>query len=154
VERSIDNGATFEVLTWKTSNGHGNYASIDKSPQFGRNIYRLKTEDINGAVTYSALVTVEYSTQSNTLTNSNINIYPNPAKGTINLTITEQAGTINKGNYKIKISNSTGLLVRNINLSQTNWQGSVNDLTTGTYVVQVWNTNDQTLVGQTKFVKL
>jgi len=154
VERSIDNGATFEVLAWKTSNGHGNYASIDKSPQFGRNVYRLKTEDVNGAITYSALATIEYSTQSNTLTNSNINIYPNPAKGTINLTITEQAGIINKGNYKIKISNSTGLLVRNINLSQTNWQGSVNDLTTGTYVVQVWNTKDQTLVGQTKFVKL
>ncbi|HJP62799.1 MAG TPA: T9SS type A sorting domain-containing protein, partial [Mucilaginibacter sp.] len=154
VERSTDNGNTFEVIGWKQSSGHENYAMIDKDPQPGINIYRLKQEDINNEVTYSQPVKIAYSELSNNIAKTNLTIFPNPAKSNITLTIIPLAGAVNKENYKIRISNSSGLVVRDINASQMSWQGSVNDLTIGTYVVQVWNTKDQTLVGQTKFVKL
>jgi hypothetical protein len=129
----------------------GNYGILDNSP--GRfNFYRLKQEDIVGNITYSPVVMIEYSDLSNNLSNSNINIYPNPARSTINLSIASAAA--GSSNYKIRITNSTGLLVREINSSQTYWQGNVSDLLNGTYIVQVINTKDQSLVGQSKFVKL
>ena len=151
VERSTDNGETFEVVGWKQSTGAGAYTSIDYNPQPGINLYRLKQEDINNEITYSDVERVEYSTLSNDLAGSNINIYPNPAKNTINLSI---AATPGNSSYKIKISNSSGLMVREATVSQSTWQTNVNDLTTGTYVIRVINTKDHSLVGQTKFIKL
>ena len=153
VERSTDNGATFTVVGGKQGNGSGSYGLTDMAPVAGLNLYRLKQEDINNNISYSAPVSIQYTELSNSLSKSSIHVYPNPAKSAITLTIAENA-IAKTPNYKIKISNSSGLTVREINAAQPNWQGSISDLVTGTYMIQVINTKDDSLVGQTKFVKL
>jgi hypothetical protein len=47
-----------------------------------------------------------------------------------------------------------GLVVKNIKSPQPTWDGSVSDLLTGSYMIQVLNSKTQALIGQTKFVKL
>ncbi|MFI5160145.1 MAG: T9SS type A sorting domain-containing protein [Sphingobacteriales bacterium] len=154
VERSTDNGNNFEVIGGMQSDGSGAYGMPDTHPREGTNLYRLKQVDINNNVTYSNVIMLDYSGLSNTVINSNnINVYPNPAINSINLSITEPAGS-HANNYNIRISNSSGLIVKNITSAQPSWQGNVSDLLTGTYVIQVINTQDQSLVGKAKFVKL
>jgi len=153
VERSTDNGLTFEVVGGKQGNGSGSYGLVDKAPGSGVNIYRLRQQDINNVISYSPLVTIQYTNQTNNLASSNIHIYPNPAKSVVTLTIAQNA-IAKTPDYKIRISNSSGLMVREIQSVQSNWQGNVSDLVTGTYMIQVISTKDNSLVGQTKFVKL
>jgi len=153
VERSTDNGNTFEVAGGMQSNGRGIYTLPDRNPAAGLNLYRLKQIDINNNISYSKVIPVEYSGLSGSLANYNINVYPNPAKNVINLAIANLTGTPSN-NYNIRITNSSGLVVKNITSGQPSWQGSVSDLLTGTYIIQVVNTKDQTLVGKAKFVKL
>ena len=152
VERSRDGGNTFEVVGGKQGNGSGHYGLVDEYPQAGLNVYRLKQQDINNNITYSAPVKVEYTVLSNYLTNSNVHVYPNPAKSNITLTIANES-VAKSQNYKIRISNSSGLMVRDANTSLSNWQSNVGDLNAGTYLIQVINSNGG-LVGETKFVKL
>jgi hypothetical protein len=154
VERSNDAGVTFNTIVGSMrSNAQGNYSLLDKYPLDGANFYRLKQVDINGNITYSKVARVEYSGLNNYLVNENLNVYPNPAKGNINLSIKESPD-VNSTAYHIRISNSMGLVVKDFKLQQPNWQGSVSDLLTGTYVIEVVNAKDQTLIGKTKFVKL
>ncbi|MET0299912.1 MAG: discoidin domain-containing protein [Flavitalea sp.] len=60
VERSVDNGRTFERLVNLNSNGNSsyrrNYSWTDLSPAAGENFYRLKIVDVDGAFTYSDIV--------------------------------------------------------------------------------------------------
>lgn len=153
VERSNDNGNTFDVVVGgMRSSNQGTYALLDKYPKDGANFYRLKQVDINGNQNYSKVVEVQYSGLGNNLADNNINVYPNPAINTLNLDIKDAAKPASS--YQIKISNSVGLVVRDIKSQQPSWQGSVNDLLTGTYMIEVVNAKDQSLVGRAKFVKL
>ncbi len=153
VERSNDNGNTFNVVGGIQSRGQGSYSLPDKNPTAGLNLYRLKQIDIDNNISYSKVIPVEYSALSNSLVNYNINVYPNPARNVINLAVTNITSTPSN-NYNIRITNSSGFVVKDITSGQPSWQGSVSDLLTGTYIIQVVNTKDQTLVGKAKFVKL
>ena len=86
VERSTDNGVTFDVLGGFTSDNIGTYSFLDKNPE-AANQYRLKLQDLNNNITYSNIVTLMYANSNNNLVNNSINIYPNPAKSTLNLNI-------------------------------------------------------------------
>jgi trimeric autotransporter adhesin len=148
VERSTDGGKTFNVLGGPASTGAGRYTQVDKDPA-EQNLYRLKQQDINDKITYSNIVPISYANLSNNL--GSINLYPNPASSTINLSVTTAINT--SGSYNIKIINSTGLIVKQATSAQINWQTSVSDLLPGTYIVRVFNTSDNALIGDTKFVK-
>ncbi|RYE58195.1 MAG: hypothetical protein EOP48_04110, partial [Sphingobacteriales bacterium] len=60
IERSVDNGRTFERLVNLNSNGNSSYRRsyswTDLSPASGDNFYRLKIVDLDGAFTYSGIV--------------------------------------------------------------------------------------------------
>ena len=152
LERSTDNGATFQVLGGADAAGAGLYSFIDKSPAFGTNLYRLKQEDINNTLSYSNIVTILYSNLSNGMVGHNLSIYPNPAISNINLAIASQNNTTSA--YKIKFMSSAGIMVKEATSSQANWQGSISNLQPGTYIIQVFDNKTQNLVGQNKFVKL
>jgi hypothetical protein len=154
VERSIDGGKTFDVIGSVASSNLGTYSLLDKSPVIGQNYYRLKQEDINNTITYSKIVSVEYTNtnQSTSLVSNNLNLFPNPAKSVINLNITPDVN--NPITYNIVVTNNLGLVLRQATSPQPTWQTSVSDLLPGTYIVKVLNSKDQTLVGSTKFVKL
>ncbi len=151
VERSIDDGKSFDVLGGLQGTGAGTYSLLDKNPVTGQNQYRLKQEDINNTITYSKVVTIQYSDLSNNNLD-NLNLFPNPASSAINLAII--ATPDETATYNIKFVNSSGLVVKEVNSSQPTWQGNISSLKPGTYFVRVFSNKDQSLVGRTKFVKL
>ncbi|HEY8784085.1 MAG TPA: T9SS type A sorting domain-containing protein [Mucilaginibacter sp.] len=174
VERSTDNGATFYALGSFVSSGMGTYSFLDKNPlpiAIGTNQYRLKLVDLNGGITYSHIVTLIYGNSSNNPDKSNLTIYPNPAKNTLNLTIgpafnsnpptlqpvnpitNSLAASANTNNvYSIKIVNTLGMVMQAATTTQQNWQTDLSSLSPGTYILQV--TNNNTVIGKGTFVKL
>jgi hypothetical protein len=157
IERSTDNGKTFDVVGGYVSGSEGTYSLLDKNPPVATDLYRLKLEDLNGAITYSNVIALRYSTSSDNADNSAVNIYPNPAVNSINVSIVKNSITvINAPNpsYSIKITNSTGKILKTINTAQDTWQDNINYLLPGTYIIDVTNNSDNTKVGQGKFVKL
>ena len=133
-------------------NAEGAYSLLDKNPAAGPNMYRLKIEDLNDSISYSKVVTLNYGSGSGL--NDNVLIYPNPAKSTINLTITPLSTANPNSVYNIIIVNAHGLVVKTATTSQTNWQTNLSNLMPGTYVLQVVNSSDNSLVGKGTFVKL
>jgi hypothetical protein len=152
LERSTNSGKTFDVIGGMLSAGQGTYSLLDKNPEKGDNLYRLKQEDYNNTISYSNVVQIQYADKSNNLTGSgHLSVYPNPAVNIINLVIDPQKPV---ATYSIRVTNSVGTVVKQTVTSQPNWLGNVSNLLTGTYLIQVVNNKDNSLVGQTKFVKL
>jgi hypothetical protein len=149
VERSTDNGKTFEVIGSVSSSGLGTYSLVDKNPVNGNNQYRLKQEDYSNTITYSNVVNVEYSDKTNVI--AKICVFPNPATNNISLTINPKS---DKFAYNVRVTNSTGMIVRQATITQPTWKDNVSNLLTGTYLVQVVDSKDNSVIGQTKFVKL
>ena len=152
VERSIDNGKTFNVLGGVSAAAAGSYSLVDAHPANGLNLYRLRSEDINNAISYSKVVPIGYSDQSGRFARSNLNVFPNPAKSDINLVVLNDLSKTES--YNIMITNSMGFVMKKGTSGEPNWQASVADLLPGTYLVKVYNNKDQSLIGTTKFVKL
>ncbi len=173
VQRSIDNGVTFDVLGGFVSSAQGTYSFTDQNPQMVSDQYRLKLEDLNGTITYSNVVTLMYDKLSDNLVINNLNIYPNPTNNVINLSIKPTINLISTlpavqsinstpglvasapatASYQIKIIDITGYVIKTVNSNLNSWQDNVSNLTPGTYVVQVVNNKDKSLVGKTIFVK-
>jgi hypothetical protein len=163
VERSTDNGASFNVLSGVPSNAQGTYSFLDTNPQPGADMYRLKIVDLNGTVSYSNIVTLMYGDASS-LVKTGIVVYPNPAKSTLNLAIKTgfdpNTSTISISNavqgnsYNIQIANVLGSVVKKTTINQQNWQTDVSALIPGTYIIQVINKNTAAIVGEETFVKL
>ena len=152
VERSIDGGKTFAVLGAVPTTGSGKYSLQDQNPINGSNLYRLKQVDVNNVITYSNVVTIAYSDLSNNLAN-NLMLFPNPAVNTLSLNLVTPPAN-NLSSYNIRFMNSSGLIIKQVTSAQPSWQGSINNLQPGTYIVQVLNSSTSSLVGQGKFVKL
>jgi hypothetical protein len=169
VERSTDGGTTFNVLGGVASSGLGTYGYLDRSPASGADMYRLKIEDLNGAITYSNVVTLIYGTV-NGLTKNTVSIYPNPAVSAVTLSITPASAAnqqnLNSGaganlalntagkSYGIKIVSASGAVVKTATTTQQDWQANVSSLLPGTYVIEVVNSNDNSPVGRGTFIKL
>jgi hypothetical protein len=151
VERSIDNGTTYQILGGVAAADQGNYSFLDKNPVSGTNLYRLKQEDLNNNISYSKIVTVQYA-NTNSIANNNLSVYPNPAGSTVNLAISAQSS--DAGVYNIRIVSSTGLVVKEVISSQASWQGNISNLMPGNYIVRVMNNKTQSFVGESKLIKL
>ncbi|MBS1521066.1 MAG: T9SS type A sorting domain-containing protein [Bacteroidetes bacterium] len=152
VERSTDNGSTYQVLDGVKAAGQGSYGYLDNSPVIGTNLYRLKQQDINNAISYSKVVTIQYSELSGNELGNNINIYPNPVNNNISLKIAATSPA--PETYDIKVINTSGLIIQQKTASGTLWQGNTTDLQPGTYILRVFNHDTQNLIGESKFVKL
>ncbi|MDF2434206.1 MAG: trimeric autotransporter adhesin [Mucilaginibacter sp.] len=170
IERSIDNGKTFYILNGITSNCKGSYSFLDKNPINGSDQYRVKITDLNGAVSYTSMITLSYGNAA-TVAN-NLNIYPNPSNGLINLSVIQNAGSLppakktnalpalasinysGASSYDIKIISTSGYVIKAATSSSANWQANVSNLAPGTYIIQVINNNDNSLVGKRTFIKL
>lgn len=152
IERSTDGGKTYNVIGSVASSDQGTYSLVDKTPITGKNMYRLKSEDYNNTITYSDIVPVQISNTNNIAIKGNLSIFPNPANSLINLNIIDNNTTA--VTYNIQITNSTGFVIKQATSAQTSWQSNVSDLLPGTYILKVFNTKDNKLIGDTKFVKL
>ncbi|MBD1393062.1 putative Ig domain-containing protein [Mucilaginibacter glaciei] len=152
VERSIDNGKTFEVLGDVKSNNLGNYYFLDNSPIIGLNQYRLKEEDFDGTVTYSKIATLMYSNTSGNVINNMLSVYPNPTADIINVAI--NAPLTITPSYTIKITDGVGRVVKTATSTQLTWRDNIAGLKPGTYFVQLINNLTKEIVGNNKFIKL
>jgi len=151
VERSNDNGKTYNVIGGMTSSGQGTYSITDRNPANGSNQYRLKQQDFNQNISYSNVINIDFAGIGNSNANR-VSVYPNPAISNINLTIVPKS----QGNttYDITISNSSGKVVKLAHITDTNWQDNVSSLLMGTYLIQVTDRKNNNVIGQTKLVKL
>ena len=151
VQRSINNGKTFDDLNAFVSNDEGSYSFLDTHPVMPADNYRLKIMDLNGNISYSDIAPLEYSNISNNITKNAITIYPNPTVGPINMAVTQ---TFKTASFGIQIVNSNGTVVHTTTSPTPTWQGDMSKLLPGTYVIQVMNNTDKTVVGKGTFVKL
>jgi hypothetical protein len=172
VQRSTDNGVTFDITGGFVSSSQGTYSLPDNNPVNGTDQYRLKIEDLNGNVSYSNVITLSFGTITNTNT---LSVYPNPSNGVINLSIVQNSTTnglsalqsansipgfasINNSSpataYDIKIISITGAVIQSATSTSGNWQDNVSSLTPGTYIIQVVNKSNNKLVGKSTFVKI
>ncbi|GAC1559926.1 MAG: hypothetical protein NVS3B13_27620 [Mucilaginibacter sp.] len=175
VERSTDKGVTFNAIGGFISSAQGAYGLPDQNPANGYR-YRLKLDDLNGTISYSKVITLQYAAPGdNTLAGNNIIVYPNPATGIINVAmaggaktnpltqftlsslqapVTAAPAAVSTQSYNIIIVNSNGAVVKTTTANQPDWQDNVSSLLPGTYLIQVMNNKDKSLVGKGKFVKL
>jgi hypothetical protein len=159
VQRSTNGGATFITIDSLTSNSSGTYTFTDINPALPMDQYRIKSIDINGAITYSNLVTIMYA-NTNNVAASSIDIYPNPSADIIHLTIIPLANASSSGSvnaavsYDVKVINTLGTVIQSSTTNQTNWQTDISGLKPGAYFVRVINTADNSVVGVKKFIKL
>jgi len=151
IERSTDYGKTYNAIGDIASTGAGTYSLVDPEPQKGDNLYYLQTVDYFGNMTFSKVINEQFQDNGNNKT-SRLSLYPNPAVNTINLTIVPQS----QGNttYDIRISNGAGLVVKRATISDVSWQNNISGLLVGTYLIEVVDKKDNSVVGQIKFVKL
>ena len=166
LERSTDGGTTFNIIYGTNSSSLGTYGFLDRSHSEGENLYRLKIEDLNGNVTYSNVVVLMYGNG----TNNNVALYPNPTSGPLNLVIAKIINTNSPASqiigagltapptvtntYSIKIVSASGAIIKTLTTTNPNWQTDVSGLLPGTYILQVVNKSDNSLIGKGTFVKL
>jgi len=153
VQRSTDGGQTFTTLDSLVSSGLGNYSYLDNKPVQGANSYRLRLTDLNDNITYSNVVTIMYANTGNQVALNGFMVYPNPTAGAFNLSINQPTATATAA-YTIQIVNNLGVVLKTAQSSSPQWQTDVSALVPGTYFITVMNTNTNTLVGRSAFVKL
>lgn len=153
VERSNDDGLTFNIIGNVLPTGTGTYSFTDNNPLKGLNIYRLEQEDVNKTTTYSNIADVLFDDQNNAAADNSLSIYPNPAINMINVVINPDVR--DETSFVINVMDGAGKVVQNgTTTGQTSWQGSIATLQPGTYFVRVSGAKTQNLVGKTRFVKL
>ena len=141
------NGGYDSLYSIQSDTSVTTYSFIDTHPIIGNNTYRLKQNGINGAITYSAVITIGYNSSAPA---GALALYPNPAQNIMNVNLT--SSTINTPTYVADIFNSLGARVSHQTISAASWTDDVSSYTRGIYVMQVKDTNGN-IVGQAKFVK-
>ena len=105
-----------------------NYSYLQVSPAPGANYYRLKLVAPDGSATYSQVVTINVGSGS---TGAGLNIYPNPASGTVVVAL------LQTGTASIEIYNSAGGLMQRLSTASTVNTMTVSGWAAGLYTVRV-----------------
>ena len=118
------------------------YHFVDRYPLSGINYYRLKQVDFDGQFEYSEVLSVQFDDKV-----EGVDIYPNPAQDVVHLNL--PAGTAS-----IKLLDATGRLVKQLEpgLEQTRVEMGVQDLSSGTYYLMIYDTTEE-LINTQKLVK-
>lgn len=118
---------------------HGNssvkldYSFTDMTPNNGHNYYRLQQHDMDGRISYSEVVDVYFGNESM------VNLYPNPVKNELYVSINTTKSTI----AKLKMMDATGRVVRAVDMQltpgQNQTQVSMEGLAAGIYLIKISN---------------
>lgn len=132
------NVRSFEVERWNDESGYSpigmvapkgsgsSYEFVDRQPNAGSNLYRIRQVDLDGTFTYSEVVAVEYAPTERIL------LHPNPSNNKCTVNWEEAA------DGEIRIMDMTGRLIRSQGFQATNTaEISRADLPAGLYLVQV-----------------
>lgn len=124
VQRSFD-GLTWETIGTVESAGNSNavnsYSFVDKMPS-AVNFYRLKQTDLSGESNISEIRKVDF----NNVNSNVVSIYPNPSKGSVNISVAEDA------TYSVMDMNG-----QVISEGAVNGEVKLSELPTGVYMVRV-----------------
>ncbi len=105
------NGNSWSVVTAVSSRGNNtSYSVTDNNPIAGLNYYRLAITDVTGNVTYSSIVTVDFSAICS------ISFFPNPVKERMMVTLPQ----IHNASASLSLINLVGKVSRTIQLSNSN----------------------------------
>lgn len=147
VLQKLTNTNSYNAIYTLQSNSDGNYSYIDKHPLTGNNTYKLQQTDINGKVTYSSPVTINYDSRS---PNGNMTVYPNPSKSIITVSL---ALNTTASDYIADIYNTSGTVISHQVVKADTWTQDISSYKLGVYIIEV-KTNSGDLVGKSKFVKI
>jgi len=139
IERSKD-GINFEQIGrmqgGENSSSVLNYVFYDENPYHELSYYRIKQIDFNGAYSYSDIKTI-YLAPSFSL----INIYPNPAKSSINILV----GTPKDMMVNVVVFNNIGQKVINYTTEVITGRHTINintsNLSSGSYIFKITTPN-------------
>lgn len=114
------------------------YGFTDNLPATGVNYYRLKQVDHDGKSSYSRTITVTFDKKGRLMT-----AYPNPAKSILNIALSKPSD-----NVIIRIISSDGKLVRieKVGFVQRNYELSIENLSSGSYILEVISGTDRNIV--------
>jgi hypothetical protein len=148
LQRSTDEGKTYNNMDSLRATGAGTYTYIDTKPVVGTNQYRLIQKSGSDPSKFSKIVAVDFLLPGL----SKFKLYPNPATNIIKIDI--GAPNDNAPVLNIKIYNINGLIVRNTETTanQTLSQ-DVSQLDRGTYILKVTGSNNK-IYGTKTFIKL
>ena len=125
VQHSTD-GTNFITIAFVNSRGNSvnntNYTYVHNSPVDGKNYYRLQAQDYDGKTTLSPIEMVNIKN-----TNYDLNIFPNPTSGLINIVSFNKIASI-------ELINKVGSIVKKYNAPQISI--SMNDLPNGIYILK------------------
>ena len=142
IQHSTDGSSFTDIGTVKAmGNGANSYSFTDAHPANGINYYRLQSVDKDGAVSFSKVVSVQFTVNSNQLT-----VYPNPSRD--NVTIS--------GNHiaSVQVIDYIGRVVKVVSLKDaTNPTLSVNSLPAGVYHLRIQTTDGNVSGNQLIIVK-
>ncbi|UOE46910.1 LamG domain-containing protein [Mucilaginibacter sp. SMC90] len=151
VQKSTDNGTTWQKIDVIQSNNLGSYEYTDINPAKGLNKYRLQLTDLNNDITFSKDASLMYANTNNTIGNNWLTVYPNPTAESINIKIAQPNAS---SDYNIQLTNSSGMLLKTVNITQLYWKNNISNFVPGTYIIKVIDNKTKQLVGVSKFVKL
>lgn len=151
VQKSTDNGTTWQNIDVIQSNNIGSYSYTDVNPVKGLNKYRLQLTDLNNDISFSKDASLMYANTNNTIANNWLSVYPNPTAETINVKISQPNAS---SNYNIQLTNSSGIMLKSVNITDLYWKNNVSNFVPGTYIIKVIDNKTRQLVGVSKFVKL
>jgi hypothetical protein len=126
------NGLDFQTIGTVKGNGTintvSNYSYEHATPTVGTNYYRLRQVDVNGAESFSKVVSVQNGGKKGT-----ISVYPTLATDKLNVLNVEETAT-----YSI-----FNLLGQNVQIGQLNGQNEliISKLSAGTYILKVGNSS-------------
>lgn len=132
LERADDTRNFYPIADYDAMNVD-NYKHLDGAPFIGKNYYRVKIVENNGAFTFTNTVSVDWNESRG------VSIYPNPASNEVNITFSDDFST--EENISIRLLNNMGLLVGN--KSYTLREGEkrllipTSDLPNGLYLLEI-----------------
>lgn len=138
----------YDPLYYLQSDGSGTYSFIDKNPVMGVNTYRIKQDDIDNNITYSADVSVD-TAKPNSQT-SNIIVYPTRATSLINVKFANPI----VGPANILVVNAMGDIVNKQVFTQQEDSIDISKLKTGVYFIHCTDVLSQKEIGLQRFIKL
>ena len=140
IERSSD-GIVFQTIGKQSAKGsNSSYSYTDKTLTEGQVMYRLKIVDDEGKASYSTIVKLNTDCQHSTITAS-----PNPTSGHVVVSGLEEGDRLN-------IYDVQGRLVIFESVKDTNKVLSIENLTSGIYLIKVTDAQNRP-VGNIKLLK-
>lgn len=138
------NGIDFEKIGVEKAAGNSmekiHYRFIDEKPYSELNFYRIKQTDINGAFTYSNIVSILFEQAAQA-----IRLYPNPTSDWIYAEMPQQ------GNYQLQCFNAQGQMALSTSFTDIKLiQLSTHSLANGSYYIRI---SDGVHVFNASFIK-